>query len=249
MAEPNIDKKAADFAAGMNSRYKTARDKKVKALVAQDEKRTKANKIGDELGKCMKDGGPVPNTKPADRVVRLTFKVATAAVTKKRTGLEQAKSVLSGKSWTCASNHMADKARHVNMGSEIPKKGDKGAFEKKSYQSKPRTCFGTEEMHVWTFEQFKTEWGAEMKKQGFKNYKGKDGYGDGDAYHLELPDSRPKRSDKEVIACMTEYATQTRVKGKKKNDKFEKSWAKDLKKYLEEAEKKAKGSKKKVGAK
>ncbi|MCH2164981.1 MAG: hypothetical protein MK098_10065 [Marinovum sp.] len=244
MPEPNIDKKAADFASGMNSRYNAARTKKIKALQAQDAKRTKANKEGEKRGMCMKDGGPVPKTKPEDRLVRLTFKVATSAVTKKRTGLQQAKSVLSGKSWTCASNHMADKARHVNMGSEIPKKGDKGGFDKKSYQSKPRECFGSEEKYVWTFEQFKSEWGSEMKKQGFKNYKGKDGYGDGDAYHLELPDSRPKRSDKEVIACMVEYATQTRVNGYKKNEKFEKSWSKDLRKHIESAEKKAAEKKK-----
>ena len=246
MAEPNVDKKASDFAAGMNSRYTAARNKKVKALQQQDAKRTKANAEGEKRGMCMKDGGPVPKTKPEDRVVKLTFKVATAAVTKKRTGLEQAQSVLKGRSWTCASNHMADKARHVNMGSEIPKKGDKGGFDKKSYQPKPRDCFGSEEMHVWTFDEFKKEWGAEMKKHGFKNYKGKDGYGDGDAYHLELPNSRPKRSDSEVIACMKEYATQTRVNGKKKNTEFEKSWAKDLKKHIEEAEKKAEKKKEKA---
>lgn len=245
MADPDIDKKAKDFAAGMNSRYSAARAKKVKALEAQDAKRTKAKKEGEKRGMCMKDDGPVPKTKPADRVIKLNFKVATAAVTKQRTGLQQAKSVLAGKSWTCASNHMADKARHVNMASEIPKKGDKGGFDKKGYQPKPKMCFGSGDMYVWTFDQFKTEWGAEMKKHGFKNYKGKDGYGDGDAYHLELPDSRPKRSDKEVIACMVEYATQTRVNGNKKNASFEKSWAKDLKKHIEAAEKKKAATEKK----
>lgn len=235
----NIDKKAADFAAGMNARYKAARDKMVTDLKKADEKKKKANAEGEKRGMCMKDGGPIPKTKPEDRLVKLTFKVATSKVTKKRTGKEQAKSVLAGKSWTCASNHMADKARHVNMGSEIPKKNDAGGFDKKSYQDKPKTCFGKDPQFVWTWDTFKSEWAAEMKKHGFKNYKGKDGYGDGDAYHLELPDSRPKRSDSEVIACMKEYCTQTRVNGKSKNDSFEKSWAKDLKKHIEAAEKKA----------
>ncbi|OAN94405.1 hypothetical protein [Sulfitobacter geojensis] len=235
----DVNKKAADFAAGMNKRYAAARVKCVAACKASDEKKKKANAEGEKRGMCMKDGGPIPKTKPEDRVVKLNFVVATSKVTKKRTGKEQAKSVLSGKSWTCASNHMADKARHVNISSEIPKKGDKGGFDKKSYQDKPKSCFGDGPEFAWKWETFKSEWAAEMKKQGFKNYKGKDGYGEGDAYHLELPDSRPKRSDAEVIACMVEYATQTRVNGKKKNDQFEKSWAKDLKKHIEAAEKKA----------
>jgi hypothetical protein len=51
-----------------------------------------------------------------------------------------------------------------------------------------------------------------------------------------LADARLAKNDARVLACYEEYAKLTRKDGKKKNDKFEKQFGKDLEKYLKKYE-------------
>jgi hypothetical protein len=88
------------------------------------------------------------------------------------------------------------------------------------------------------FDAFKKKWASAMKDNGLKNAKGGDGWFDGDAFHLELPESKLDKSDKRVTACFEEYAKLTRKDGKSQNDKFEKEYAKDLEPYVSKYDKK-----------
>jgi hypothetical protein len=71
-----------------------------------------------------------------------------------------------------------------------------------------------------------------MKAAGVKTHKGKDSYGEGDEYHLELTDTKLKSSDKRVKACYPEYARLTRSEGKAQNDRFETKHAKHIEKAV-----------------
>jgi hypothetical protein len=77
-----------------------------------------------------------------------------------------------------------------------------------------------------------------MSTHGLKNHKGKDGWGDGDEFHFELPDSKVPKSDKRVQACLIHYAKITRVDGEKRNTKFESdpNWKAALKEHLQKYE-------------
>jgi hypothetical protein len=149
----------------------------------------------------------------------VTFDLDKNAATKSRTPAEQAAEVAAGKSWVCWGAHMADKARHVVM-----KADGKVTWD-------PKKTMGED------FDDFKKSWADAMKSNGLKNAKGGDGWYDGDAFHLELPDSKIAKTDARVAACFEEYARLTRKEGKEKNDKFEQDYAKDLEKYLAPYEK------------
>src|SRR5262245_29551467 len=144
----------------------------------------------------------------------VTWALDPTKVTKERTPEEQAAEVAAGRSWVCWSSHMAGSARHVIM-----KVDGKVSWE-------PKKTMGDD------FNDFKKGWGDVMKRYGLKNYKGGDGWADGDEFHLELPDSKMDKSDKRVGQCFEEYAKLTRKDGKAKNEKFETEYAKDLEKYL-----------------
>jgi hypothetical protein len=153
-----------------------------------------------------------------EELPEITFALDPGAATKVRTPAEQAKQVADGKSWVCWGAHMADKARHVIM-----KADGKLVWE-------PKKIMGAE------YEAFKKSWGTVMKTRGLKNAKGADGWYDGDAFHLEMPDSKIAKTDERVEACLCEYVKLTRDAGKT-NDKFEKDYAKLLKPHIEKYEK------------
>ena len=170
------------------------------------------------MEKAKKDGDKKDDKKKGDPPV-VTWVLSTGAVAKVRTPEEQAEQVVANKSWTCQSAHMTDNARHVLMKVDGKVNWD------------PKKTMGDD------FEAFKKLWGEAMKKQGLKNYKGQDGWGAGDEFHLETPDAKLEKSDKRVQACFEEYAKLTRKDGKSKNDKFEETYAKDLEPYIKKFEK------------
>jgi hypothetical protein len=180
---------------------------------AADKKEKDSSK---DKGKDDKKAGKNDDAPP-----EVTFVLDPSASTGVRTPEEQAGEVADGKSWVCWGAHMADKARHVIM-----KVDGRVNWE-------PKKVFGD------SFSDFKKEWAANMKGNSLKNASGGDGWDDGDSFHLELADSKIAHTDERVKACFQEYVRLTREKGKDKNDKFEKSYASELKSYIEAAEKKA----------
>jgi hypothetical protein len=150
----------------------------------------------------------------------VTFALDPNKSTMVRTPAEQAKEIVANKSWVAWSAHMADKARHVIM-----KADGKVTW-------KPKDTMGED------FDAFKKKWADAMKSHGLKNYKGADGWGDGDEFHLELSDAKMAKTDERVVACLDEYARLSRQEGKGKNEKFESKYAKLLAPYLKKYEKK-----------
>jgi hypothetical protein len=168
---------------------------------------------GDEFG--------TEDTCGAAYMPEVTFKLSTGKDSKARTPEEQAIEVARNKSWVCWGAHMSDKARHVLMTVDGTVSWD------------PDVAF-----HMY-FNEFKTKWGAAMKKHGLLNYNSKEGYGEGDAFHLELPDARIDKGDARAEACLEEYVRLTREGDKyKKNEKFEKKYEGLLKPYIKKYEKK-----------
>jgi hypothetical protein len=151
----------------------------------------------------------------------VTFALDPSKATKGRTPAEQAEQVVANRSWVAWGAHMADKARHVLM-----KADGKVTWD-------PKKTMGDD------FDAFKKKWADAMKSNGLKNYKGADGWGEGDAFHLELSDSKMAKTDARVVACLDEYARLSRQENKGKNEKFEKDYAKLLAPYLAKYEKKA----------
>lgn len=147
----------------------------------------------------------------------VTFSVSKNKASSFRTPEEQAAEVQKGKSWTCASSHMTDNARHVIL--RVGKTSYYGlseASELKDFQS-----------------DFKKAFGAALKSAGLKNFKGGYGYAAGDEFHVELPETKLAASDKRVLACFDEYAKLTRKDGKDQNKKFEKEYDKEIAKAVE----------------
>ena len=179
-----------------------------------------AKQVNDALIAYRADAAKKDNKKP-EELPELKVKVSNLAVTKVRKPKEQAEQIVKGVSWTCSSAHMSDNARHV----DLSKAG--------KYVVTPSKDLTADE-----FKTFKDAWNAAMKANGLLNYKAKDGYDEGDAYHLELPDAKLPVSDKRVQECLEEYADMTRNDGKKKNVAFEKDST--IKKWLDDWEKKNK---------
>jgi hypothetical protein len=179
-----------------------------------------AKQVNDALTAYRADAAKKDNKKP-EELPDLKVKVSNQAVTKVRKPKEQAEQIVKGVSWTCSSAHMSDNARHV----DLSKDG--------KYVVAPSKDLSADE-----FKTFKDAWNAAMKANGLLNYKAKDGYDEGDAYHLELPDAKLPVSDKRVQECLEEYADMTRNDGKKKNVAFEKDST--IKKWLDDWEKKNK---------
>lgn len=169
-----------------------------------------------------KKSGDKAKAKPGKKAApsKIEFTMDPNAATKSRTPAEQAAEVAAGRSWVCWGAHMADKARHVIM-----KVDGKISWE-------PKKVFDD------SFNDFKKAWAKAMKDNKLKNAEGKDGWYDGDSFHLELDDSKIDKTDERVAACLEEYVDLTRNKGKKQNDTFEKKYAKDLKPYIDKATKK-----------
>jgi hypothetical protein len=138
---------------------------------------------------------------------------------KSRTGEEQAKEVLEGDSWTCNSSHMADAARHVGPVLNGKKLTSMGAL-KKAVSKEDYECF----VEIY---------GAAMKKQGLKNFKGGADFlpASKDPLHMELADSRLPSNHPEIEKCRQAYAKATRQEGHKRNEDFEKADKKWLEAY------------------
>lgn len=212
-AAKTIETKTKSFAAALTKAMGSERAAAVKALA-------KKKKIKEE---------------DADKlVVAVSFDMEKTKETLGRTPEQQAKEVAEGDSWTCASAHMVDKARHVLM--KVTPAGGKTA----KVTWKLSDGFGSKEEHFMTESAFKTEFGKQMKSEGLKNANGGDGYDSGDGFHLELPDGKLLRGDKAVVACMVEYARLTRIEGMGPNTKFENNWKSDLKPHIDAAEAEAK---------
>jgi len=191
------------------------------ALPNIDDAATKfAKQVNDTLTAFRSDAAKRDNKKP-EELPELKVKVSDQAVTKVRKPKEQAEQIVKGVSWTCSSAHMSDNARHV----ALSKAG--------KYVAAPSKDLTADE-----FKAFKDAWNAAMKANGLLNYKARDGYDEGYAYHLELPDAKLPINDKRVQECLQEYADITRNDGKKKNLAFEKDSA--IKKWLDDWEKKNK---------
>jgi hypothetical protein len=111
----------------------------------------------------------------------------------------------------------------------------------KKYMIDPKKAFGAKDANICTVATYQAEWVAEMKKQGVRNHGAGKGYGHGDDYHLELPNSRIPKTDVECIACVDEYCRLVTLGGYKNNAKFEKNWAAEVKapmaKYVKEKQK------------
>jgi len=136
-----------------------------------------------------------------------------------RTGEQQAKEVLAGRSWTCNSSHMADAARHV---------GPILNGKKLTAMSPLKKAVSEED-----YDCFVEFYSKAMKKQGLRNYKGGTEFlhASGDPLHMELADSRLPANHPEVEKCRTAYAKATREDGQSKNDGFEKADKKWLDAY------------------
>ncbi|MGQ0567632.1 MAG: hypothetical protein ACT4OK_21565 [Gemmobacter sp.] len=148
---------------------------------------------------------------------KVTFSVSKNKASSFRTPEEQAAEVQKGKSWTCASSHMTDNARHVIL--KVAGTSYYGLSEAKELKEVEAA--------------FKTAFGAALKAAGLKNYKGGDGFASGDEFHVELPETKLAASDKRVLACFDEYAKLTRKDGKAENKKFEKEYDKEIAKAVE----------------
>lgn len=172
------------------------------------------------------------DAKADEKLVKVHFTYSAGKGSVSRSPEQQATYVSNGTSWTCAGAHMLDKARHVFM-----HYGAAGKKPKKSWAVSE--AFGNKDHHFVTLSDLKTKWASLMKTHGLKNHNGKDGWGEGDAFHFELPDSKVPRGDKRVQACLAHYAKLTRIDGKSRNTSFETgSWKSVLKPHLEKAEKK-----------
>ncbi|MEM1431233.1 MAG: hypothetical protein AAGG09_17405 [Pseudomonadota bacterium] len=172
---------------------------------------------------------------PDKALVTATFAYSSGKGSLSRSPEKQAEMVSGGTSWTCAGAHMVDKARHVKLLYGAP--GKKAAI---SWEV--RKAFGSGKEHFCSLADLKKKWASLMKTHGLKNFKGGDGWGEGDAFHFELPDSKVPHSDSRVQACLKHYAEITRVEGRGRNTKFETSsvWKGSLAPHLKAAEEKKK---------
>jgi hypothetical protein len=186
------------------AREKAAKEKEKEK--AKDEAKGK----GDKKEKKEKEP-PLPVAIPD-----IDFKLDPSPATECRTPAEQAEQVSTGRSDVCWSAHMSDRARHVLMQID-----GKTTFE-------PKKKLGKDD-----FDAFKKIWAKVMKSKGLRNFKGGDGWGEGDEFHLELPAAKIGREDQRAQACLDEYARLTRKAGKPRNDAFEKKYAKDLEYYID----------------
>lgn len=205
-----------DTSTGIEDAVKTFAKDMTKSCAGIMKQRAAADKKAKD-----KDKGKSAGKKESDDPPEITFALDPSPITKSRTPAEQAQEVADGKSWVCWGAHMSDKARHVIM-----KVDGKISWDAKK-------ALGED------FGDFKKAWASNMKGNGLKNANSGDGWYDGDAFHLEMADAKIDRTDERAEACLAEYVRLTREAGSDPNGKFEKAYAKELKPYIDAAEKKA----------
>ncbi|MBL4807658.1 MAG: hypothetical protein JKY31_10265 [Rhodobacteraceae bacterium] len=161
--------------------------------------------------------------KEGEEFPKVTFALGQGSNTKLRSPEKQAEGVILKNTKVCWSAHMVDKARHVNTtvnGSLANKKSTRASL------------LGD---HLGDY---KKNWIAGLKKAKIRSAGGGLKYIDWDGPHVELPDSKPSKTDPLVLKCLDEYARLTRKSGKKKNASFEKKNKTRLESYFKKYEKK-----------
>ena len=236
-----IESSTAAFAKDITKFLTDKRGAKIKALqdAAAKEKKKGAKDAPEKDAEKSKD-------KPKDfgaKLVTATFVLSKRAITQNRTPETQAELISNGKSWTPASAHVIDMARHVDLMYGPPGKTAKLSWDLKG-------AFGSGEEHFATLSELKTKWNALMKTHDLKNFAGKDGWSDKDSFHFEIAESKVPRGDPKIDKCLAHYAKLTRIDGRSKNTKFENgTWKSTLAPHLkkiEDAKKKAEEEKRKA---
>ena len=169
--------------------------------------------VNAELAKIRKDARPA-----------VRFRVNGAPITRKRTPRDQARCVSRGVSWVCWSSHMTNKARHV----QVLVNGRVYGGAKKHRPVK--TGLGGD------FGAFKAAWNKAMERHQLRNAQGRKGWYLKDAFHLELPNSKLRPTDRLAQQALDEYARQTRRRGWRKNARFERRYEALLKPHIEKYE-------------
>jgi hypothetical protein len=167
---------------------------------------------------------------------RIFVSISVGPGSKARTPEEQASFLLSGKSWTANSSHMADGAKHI-----LVKEGGIATWDLKQLQLDDKGAFDT----------MVKAWNGAMKTQDLRNYKGGKAFDHtgSDPLHMELPNSRLPDNDPRVVKTLEIYAKATRLEGKAKNlsfesvkgSQFQKDWLRDYDKKLANKQKGTKG--------
>lgn len=211
-----IDASVKAFAKDITAFLDKKREAKIKKM--QDEAKKKKQDTKEDFGA---------------KLVIAKFDYSTRSITQNRTPQVQAKLISDKASWTCASAHMIDMARHVDL-----KYGAPGKKAQVSWALSK--AFGSGAEHFATLSEVKTKWNALMKTHSLKNYAGKDGWSNKDSFHFELAESKVPRNDPKVAACLEHYAKITRLEGAQRNTSFESgSWKSALAPYVKAAEKEA----------
>jgi hypothetical protein len=168
-----------------------------------------------------KKGEKKDNKKKTAEPPVVKFVIDPAPITQFREPAVQAQLLtIPGKTDVCWSAHMADKARHVVMIAN-----GKATWD-------PEKTMGEDH------DAFLKKWAEAMKSNGLKNFRGENGWGEGDGFHLEIPDSKIPYTDERAAACMIEYVRLTREVGKPQNKKFETKYKSELAPHLKKYDQK-----------
>lgn len=120
-----------------------------------------------------------------------------------------------GKTRTCWSAHMSDRARHVPIRFDGKVKGI-GEINK---------ILGTDD-----FNELKKNWVVNMKKHKLNNADRKKAWYKGDEFHLELEDRGADPGGKKVAACLETYVKLSKDDHERLSPSIEKRHKKDVKK-------------------
>ncbi len=218
-AATDITKATQAFAKDLTAWLKKKRDEKIAELKKKEE--------GEKKAQAKKDAKKSDSDKKSDKkdekgtdwdkkLHTVTFRCSTRKETLTRTPEAQATEVAEHDSWSCASAHMVDKARHVEMVLN-------GALSWKL-----ETAFGTGEKQFVTASAFWKYFGTLFAKHGVVNASGKPEVHSKDKFHIELPESKVPRSDKKVKTCIECYAKKVYLEQEKypkgPNTKFENAY-------------------------
>lgn len=214
-ATNEITTRAKKLETDINSFLAVKRTEKIAALIKAAKKDAKDKSIQAEFDA---------------KVSTAYFKYSKNAVDQNRTPRAQAELISKGTSKTCASSHMVDMARHLNLfyGGPGKKAGLVWGASK---------AFGAKEHNIVALNEFTTKWVSLMKSNTLVNAEGKAAWCSWDQPHIELPESKVPRGDPKVAKCLEEYAKITRIEGGKINSGFETgTWKSALAPYLKAAE-------------
>ncbi len=249
----DIDTRIDDFVRKMNQKLEKIRTEHVKAQEKEQKAAAAKAKVAvapKASASSQAKGAAVPKAKaPATSKAKVPVvqkKVPQIKVVKRlrveRTPESQAEKLVGPRptSWTCSSAHLADQARHVRLtiNGKIPGFGGSKGPEDQL----------TEEFSKEFKESFIKAWGEVMKEVKLKNYKGKEGWAPGDAYHLEMPEGKLAKGSDKVKKCLTEYERLVGDDENKKNSSIEKNYKTQLKEIRDAKAKENKTGEQKAGS-